>query len=147
MVTEAIIEGYLQPTPVNPPADTGDIAVDLRTWFHSRIRQLADPSAAALIRAMTIAAADNDDSDRLYALLAEPHRQYLLTRLAAAVQQGQLRGDADPEAAVDAIISAILLYTLHRGDPTIHQRAENLINILLGGMTADETVRPSRPSP
>ena len=122
IVTEAVISGYLSVTAV-PPADTGDISADLRTWLHARFGELEDPAAVALIRAMTAAAAEGTDTERIYNRLALPHRQYLLQRLTAASRHGQLRPGADLEAAVDAILGFLLFQTLSRGRPADQRRA------------------------
>ena len=134
VVTEAVISGYLSVADV-PPADTGDISADLRSWLRARCDELEDPAAVALVRAMTAAAAESTDAERIYDRLAVPYRQYLLQRLTAASRQGQLRPGADLEAAVDAILGFVLFQTLSRGKPATHERADGLVDILLEGMT------------
>jgi AcrR family transcriptional regulator len=143
VVTEAVISGYLSVADV-PPADTGDISADLRSWLRARCDELEDPAAVALVRAMTAATAEGTDAERIYDRLAVPHRQYVLQRLTAASRQGQLRPGADLEAAVDAILGFVLFQTLSRGKPATHERAEGLVDILLEGMTSTIGVHAQR---
>lgn len=141
VVTEAVIAGYVG-VEAGPPADTGDIGADMAAWFHAQIDQLTNPAASALTRAMTAATAESANSERIFEQLAEPTRQYLVRRLAAAVRQGELRPDADLVAAADAILSTILLHSLSPADGNAHAHADGLLDILLHGMTRKR--RPSR---
>jgi AcrR family transcriptional regulator len=134
IVTEAVIAGYLG-KPTAAPEDTGNIAVDLGTWLHARLlEQAADPAARALIRAMTAATAEGEDSDRNFRLLAEPARQALLQRLEAAAARGQIRADADLEAAVDVVISILLLHALTPLPRNARARTNGLLGLLLHGL-------------
>ncbi len=135
LVTEAVLAGYLT-VATDQLADTGDIAADLGEWFYARVEQLDNLNAVALVRAMTAAAADGtSDPQRLYDQQTEPHRRNLLQRLSCAVGQGQLRRDADLEAATDAILGTVLLWTLSPARAG-REDADGLIGVLLNGMAA-----------
>ncbi len=136
IVTEAVISGYVTMANV-PPVDTGDIAADLRSWLHARFAELADRAAVSLVRAMTAAAAEGTDTERIYNLLALPAREYLLQRLTAAREQGQLRPGVDLDAVVDTIVGFLLLQALAAGPAVTPARADGLVDILLQGIQPD----------
>jgi AcrR family transcriptional regulator len=144
IVTEAVIAGYLG-KPTAAPEDTGNIAVDLGAWLRARLsEQAADPTARALIRAMTAATAEGEDSDRNFRLLAEPARQALLRRLRSAAARGQIRAAADLEAAVDIAISILLLHALTPLPKNVRARTNGLLDLLLHGLLHDDAPRRNR---
>ncbi len=139
VVAEAVMAGYLS-VASDPPADSGDLAADLGEWLLAQIEAMEDPTALALVRAMIVATAEGStDAERLYAQMAQPHRQYMLRRLAAAARQGQLRADADLDAAVEAIFGALVLRTLARTPANTASSADGLIDIVLNGITAPQS--------
>lgn len=133
VVTEAVMSGYLVVT-YEPLPDTGDIQADLRTWLYERFAELEDPTSVALLRAMTAAAAEVTNSERIYEALAMPTRRFLLERLVAASQQGQLRPDASLIAVVDAIVGTLLLRTLSYGQTSPREGADALLDLVLRGV-------------
>ncbi len=136
VVSEAVVAGYLTTVAVDPPRDTGDLAADLTEWVRVRTTMLGDPGAVALVRAMTAAAADGStDPRRLWNEQTEPQRQEVLGRLRSAIAAGQVRPDADLDAATDAVIGVLLLQALSR-DPRVGVDVpERLIDVLLHGLT------------
>ena len=138
VVAEAVLGGYLVKVG-EPPADTGDTAADLRAWLHERFGRLGDPAAVALVRGLTAAAADSDaDAARLYEQLTGPSRRQLVARLATGVHKGQLRADADLEAAADALIGVLLYRVLARSvDNRARDDADSLIDVLFHGIAVD----------
>ena len=143
VVTEAVMSGYLEVT-YDPLPDTGDIRADLRAWLYERFAELEDATNVALLRAMTAAAAEVTNSERIYEALAMPTRKYLLERLAAAERQGQLRPDAGLVAAVDAIVGTLLLRTLSYGQGSSRESADALLDLVLLGLMNPTVSRRSR---
>ena len=69
---------------------------------------LTDPGVIALLRALAAAACDREsDASRLYDQLTGPMHGHLVQRFVSAAQTGQLRSDADLDAAADAIMGVI----------------------------------------
>ncbi len=141
IVTEAAMSGYVGDPPIQL-ADSGDIAADLRSWLSASVEALADPTSLALVRAMTAAAAEGSDADRIYDQLAMPHRQRLLQRLEHAERAGQLRSGTDLEAAVDALLGFVLYQSLSRSEPAGASRADGLADILINGLTIQKAPEP-----
>ncbi|MEH0554006.1 TetR/AcrR family transcriptional regulator [Streptomyces sp. B21-101] len=134
VVAEAVIAGYLV-AETKPPADSGDVAADLRDWLRGQFDWLGAPSTVALVRGLAAAAAGSaTDAERLYEQLTGPSRQHLTERLAAGVRQGQLRPDADLEAVADAVAGTLLYRALAHGAVTVSTDADRLLDILLTGV-------------
>jgi AcrR family transcriptional regulator len=146
LVADAVLSGHVV-VATDPPADSGDVATDLRVWLREQIHRFGDPATVSLVRGLAAAAADDDaDAARLYEQLTGPSRQRLVRRLAAGVRQGQLRGDADLEAAADALIGALLYRALARTPPPAEHDADGLFDIVFTGMAAPGThnIAPKR---
>jgi AcrR family transcriptional regulator len=134
VVAEAVVEGYVA-TGARVRQETGDVLADLRAWFHEQVTRLTDGHLSTLVRALAAAAADSDvDAARLYDHLTGPAREDLVQRLRGGVENGQLRPDADLEAAADALIGTLLYHVLARRGAVTHQRADGLLEILITGM-------------
>ncbi|MFC8663089.1 TetR/AcrR family transcriptional regulator [Streptomyces sp. NPDC057199] len=133
VVAEAVLSGYLvAETP--PPADSGDVAEDLRLWLRQQFEWLGAPTVTALVRGLTAAAIDSDiDAARLYDHLTGPGRQQLTDRLSAGVRQGQLRPDIDLETVAD-VFAGTMLYHGVTGAPATAPDADRLLGLLLTGM-------------
>jgi AcrR family transcriptional regulator len=124
------------------PADTGDLASDLRGWLRHRQRWLEAPGIMALVHGLVAAAADRSaDAARLYDHLTEPQRQVLVRRLEAARQQGHVRADADTTAVADALLGVLLYRTLARGSEASSDD-NGVVEALLYGIVA----RPPSPA-
>ncbi|WP_405536261.1 TetR/AcrR family transcriptional regulator [Streptomyces sp. NBC_00075] len=137
MVGEAVIQGYLSTTTdgTASPLDTGDIDHDLRTWLHITATAMADPEYGALVRALTVASAENPaDAESLYRQLAGPGQKALVHRLQTAVQSGQIRPDADLEAVADAFMGTLLHQILLGGSGVSGRRVEGLLDVVMAGL-------------
>ncbi|MFE2999070.1 TetR/AcrR family transcriptional regulator [Nocardia sp. NPDC059246] len=136
VVAEAALSGYLTGSAA-PPPDTGDFEADLRNWVIALTQRLDNPADAALFRGWAAAAADSDtNTRRLYDQLSGPNRQQLIHRLEAAVAAGQLRADADLEAAADVLIGTMLYQVLARHPQAAPQSSlDGFLDIFLVGLT------------
>lgn len=138
IVADAVLSGVLS-NGADWRADAADAPADLRGWLHAAAAGLARPSSITVMRALAAAAAESDeDATRLYAALNEPSRRSLLARLRAGVERGEIRADADLEAAADALLGAMLYRVLARRDVAIDDVA-SLADVMLGGLETRRT--------
>ncbi|MGO9930061.1 MAG: TetR/AcrR family transcriptional regulator [Mycobacterium sp.] len=136
LVAEAVLEAY-GGTGSFPVAATGDIHADLRSWLNEHADFLAQPPNAALVQALIAAAAANSaDGTALYLQLSAPQHAGLMARLRQAVEDGQVRADADLDAVAVALIGALLLQALTQPgvgeDPKV--RFDGLLDAMLSGI-------------
>ncbi|MCV7379355.1 TetR/AcrR family transcriptional regulator [Mycobacterium alsense] len=136
LVAEAVLEAY-GGSGSFPVAETGDIRADLRSWLDEHADFLAEPANAALIRALVAAAAASPaDGAALYRQLSAPQHAGLTTRLRQAVEDGQLRADADLDAVAGALIGTLLLQALtQHGAADPGARYDGLLDAMLVGIT------------
>jgi AcrR family transcriptional regulator len=114
LVADAVLDAYGGDGSFDVP-DTGDIRADMQSWLAEHAEFIADPSNAALIRALIAAAASNpSDSSALYERLSAPQHAGLMTRLRHAAERAELRADADFDAIAKTLIGALLLDVLTR---------------------------------
>ena len=114
LVADAVVDAYGRGGSFGVP-DTTDIRADLQSWLIEHAEFIADPSNAALIRALIAAAASNpSDNNALYERLSAPQHAGLMTRLRHAAQKGELRPEADLDAIAKALIGTLLLEVLTR---------------------------------
>lgn len=134
LVGEAVLAAY-GGSGSFPVTDTGDIRADLRSWLDEHAEFLGDTANAALIRALVAAAAANSgDGVALYQQLSAPQHDGVMARLRLAVEQGQVRADADLDAVADALIGTLLLRAMTHvgGSPSF----DGLVDALLTGCAA-----------
>jgi AcrR family transcriptional regulator len=132
LVAEAVLSAYRSASTADLP-DSGDLAADLRSWLSGYTAFLATPDNAALVRALAAAAADDlQDGETLYRQLTGPQHEAIRERFRRGVQAGQVRADADLEAAAEAVIGVTLYRMLTPGDPD--RRFDGLIDVLIAGI-------------
>ena len=86
LVADAVLDAYGRGGSFGVP-DTGEIRADLHSWLVEHADFIAEPSNAALIRALIAAAASNpSDNSALYERLSAPQHAGLTSRLRNAVQ-------------------------------------------------------------
>ncbi|OBH63405.1 TetR/AcrR family transcriptional regulator [Mycobacterium sp. E2479] len=136
LVAEAVMQAYAQADFTLP--DTGDTVEDLRTWMHESAALSAAPENIALVRALAAAAAEDlRDRDTLYQQLTSRFHAAVTQRLHTGISLGQIRADADIEAAADALIGATL-YRMLSVTSTVGEamgRYDGLIDTLMGGLS------------
>lgn len=138
IVAAAVLGGHLS-TGFDERADVSASPAasgDLRAWLHAAALGLSDATNVTIVRALAAAAAESEeDASRLYAAFTEPGRRQLVALLHAGVERGDLRGDADLEAAADAIQGAVLYTALARRPPQV-EHLDSLADVLLAGLAA-----------
>ncbi len=135
LVAEAVLDAYGRGGSFGVP-DTGDIRADLQSWLAEHAEFIANPSNAALIRALIAAAASNpSDNNALYERLSAPQHAGLMTRLRRAAVKGELRPEADLDAIAKALIGTLLLEVLTRtaADGAPATRYDGLLDAILQG--------------
>lgn len=112
LVAEAVLEAYGRSGSF-ALAETGDVRADLKAWLREHADFLAEPTNAALVRALIAAAAARPaDGDDLYQQLSAPQLAGLMTRLRRAVQGGELSAGADLNAIAHALVGTMLFRAL-----------------------------------
>ncbi|OBA64767.1 TetR family transcriptional regulator [Mycobacterium sp. 1100029.7] len=130
LVAEAVLATY-GGSGSFPVAETGDLRADLLTWLDEHSEFLAEPSNAALVRALVAAAAARPgDGEDLYRQLSAPQLAGLTTRLRTAVEAGELRADADIDAVATALVGTMLFHALTQ----VSHRFDGLVGALLDGV-------------
>ncbi|MFD7131143.1 TetR/AcrR family transcriptional regulator [Streptomyces sp. NPDC059894] len=110
-------------------------AEQLTALYNGFASMAGDPHSAALVLALTAAAAENpDDAESLY----RHHTKVLHEAIANCVRRGMRGGefgaDGEPDSVADALIGSVL-YGLLTGPGTFSpERGEGLLAILLAGL-------------
>ena len=134
LVADCLLEGYVLPATSIGVPDTGDIRRDLGDWLRAFAEGLDHPQNAALIRACTAAAADNDEvAAKFYENATAATETALTERLHAAELAGQLKKDAPAVAVAEALIGAMLFQLLTRQRATV-AFTEGLTEAVLAGI-------------
>ncbi|OBH83735.1 TetR family transcriptional regulator [Mycobacterium scrofulaceum] len=135
LVAEAVMQAYDQTD--FPLPDTGDTVEDLRTWLRAYAEIGSAAENVALIRALAAAAAEDlSDRDALYRQLTSRFHDAVADRLRVGISKGQIRPDADVEAAADALIGATL-YRMLSVTTSVQETTERyygLIDTLMCGI-------------
>jgi AcrR family transcriptional regulator len=136
LVADAVLDAYGGDGSFDVP-DTGDVRADVQSWLIEHAEFIADPSNAALIRALIAAAASNPlDSSALYVRLSAPQHAGLMTRLRHAAERAELRADADLDAIATALIGTLLLRVLtYTTSDEPGTRFDGLLDTLLTGVS------------
>jgi AcrR family transcriptional regulator len=133
LVAEAVLEAYGRSGSF-PVAHTGVVRTDLRAWLTEHAEFLAEPSNAALVRALVAAAAARPgDGEDLYQQLSAPQLAGLTTRLRQAVEDGELRAGADIDAIAQALVGSLLFHALT--GPAAGGRFDGLVDALFDGVS------------
>jgi len=114
--------------------DSGDVAADLRAWLRESYERLSAQPAAALFRALAVAASkDTAIAERLDRQLGAPLRAALEALVARGVDSGQFRNDISADAAADIMVGTMMnsIITRRTFSPT---RADDVANLILGGL-------------
>ncbi|WP_239645674.1 TetR/AcrR family transcriptional regulator [Mycobacterium sp. UM_CSW] len=136
LVAEAVMRAYDQTDFTLP--DTGDTVEDLRTWMRAYAEIGSAAENVALVRALAAAAAENpSDRDTLYRQLTSRFHDAVSRRLRVGISMGQIRGDADVEAATDALIGATLyrMLSVTTSAQETTERYYGLIDTLMRGIS------------
>ncbi|MEV0735101.1 TetR/AcrR family transcriptional regulator [Streptomyces sp. NPDC050549] len=140
LVGDAVLHSFLASVPGTrlPGRQTTDgAAQQLTAWFGAYATSVGDPRHAAMILALTAAAAESPhDAESLYRHHTRAQYEAVVSCLRAGVASGEFRADADLEAVADALIGSVLYQLLTRTSDASPHRTEHLLVILLAGLRA-----------
>lgn len=126
-----------------PEPRPGEIVPILVAWFRSHARSVTDPENAALILALTAAAAESPhDAESLYRANTREQHGAIAELLRAGVAGGELRADTDVDAIVGALIGASLYLLLTGRSAEAPEQAEGIVRALLDGIRSPKGGRP-----
>lgn len=132
---EALLEGSVPGADVAVPF-TDDLGADLRAWFSAMSVSLGDAEGVAVARALiAVTAADAELGLALNERLAAPIREWVSSRLAAAVEAGEVRADADAGVIADQFV-AMSSYAALLGRPLSTEQVDVTVRVLLRGIAA-----------
>lgn len=132
---EALLEGSVPGADVAVPF-TDDLGADLRAWFSAMSVSLGDAEGVAVARALiAVTAADAELGLALNERLAAPIREWVSSRLAAAVEAGEVRADADAGVIADQFV-AMSSYAALLGRPLPAEQVDATVRVLLRGIAA-----------
>ncbi|MET7507331.1 TetR/AcrR family transcriptional regulator [Streptomyces albidoflavus] len=138
LVADAVLHSFLASVPGAPapgPHATG--SQGLADWFRAYAASVGDPHHAAMVLALTAAAAESPHAaESLYRQHTRAQHESLVGHLRAGVASGEFRADADLEAVADALIGSVLYQLLTRTEQAAPARAEHLLQLLLAGLRA-----------
>jgi AcrR family transcriptional regulator len=132
IVAEATLSGAITIEPMQFP-DTGDLAVDLRTWIRAVVATPLSPEVSALALAMTAATtADPQIGVELYSRFTGRDRSIVLARLRSAFADN---GETCPvfEPIVDSLFGLLLFRLVTRAQPDLGY-ADALTDFVLAGL-------------
>ncbi len=132
---EALLEGSVPGADVAVPF-TDDLGADLRAWFSAMSVSLGDAEGVAVARALiAVTAADAELGLALNERLAAPIREWVSSRLTAAVEVGEVRADADAGVIADQFV-AMSSYAALLGRPLSAEQVDATVRVLLRGIAA-----------
>lgn len=132
---EALLEGSVPGADVAVPF-TDDLGADLRAWFSAMSVSLGDAEGVAVARALiAVTAADAELGLALNERLAAPIREWVSSRLAAAVEAGEVRADADAGVIADQFV-AMSSYAALLGRQLSAEQVDATVRVLLRGIAA-----------
>ncbi|MFJ3671553.1 TetR/AcrR family transcriptional regulator [Streptomyces sp. NPDC090106] len=118
-----------------PAAAPQHVAEAISTWFCRTADAAADPDHAALILALTAAAAESPmDAESLYLHHTRDQHIALADLMRTAVSSGEFRAGTDVDAVVDALFGSLLYLLLTCRGETAPKRAAGLVRVLLDGL-------------
>ncbi|MEV6164871.1 helix-turn-helix domain-containing protein [Streptomyces sp. NPDC052052] len=141
LVGDVTRRAYLATAPGGeiPTAAPQRVAEAVGTWFRRHAEAVADPHNAALVLALTAAAAESPrDAESLYRHHTRDQHQALADLMRKGVESGEFRADADVDAVVDALFGSTLYLLLTGSGGAAPGRAEGLVRALLDGLRASD---------
>ena len=112
--SELISEAWGRVAPSNHVSQTAELQHDLVAVFLA-VRDVVDSSTMRRsLPALLVAAQRDPVISSLHARFVQDRRQPIVERLRAAIDDGQIRGDADPELLVDLLSGPIFYRQLLR---------------------------------
>lgn len=132
--SELISEAWAQVAPSNWVSHTEDLADDLVELFVS-VRDVVESSTMRRsLPALLMAAQRDPVISTLHARFVEDRRAPIVERLEAAIAEGQISSDADPDLLVDLLSGPIFYRQLLRRTRTSDSDVRSLVSTVLAAV-------------
>lgn len=135
--SELISEAWARVAPSNRMPHTGDLADDLVGLFVA-VRDVAESSTMRRSLPTLLVAAQRDPViSELSAQFVQDRRAPIVERIEAAIAEGQISRDADPELLVDLLSGSIFYRQLLRKRRTSDADVRAIVSLVLASVRAD----------
>ena len=114
--------------------DTGSVRDDLTAVVRGLLRFYSGPSGRVFAQLVGEAQADPLILQELRANLVDTRREVFRTIWERGVARGELRGDADPDAAIDLLIGPALYRLMMGHAPLTDDAADELVDVAIRGL-------------
>lgn len=129
----AACEAFTPPAP--EPPRTGSLRGDLVALGTSIAAKLQGAGTAQLLPTMLAAATTHPEVREALATFFSSRRSPTADAVREAVERGEVRPGLDPEVVADLLVGAIVHRTVVRNGSVGPARVEQLVDVLLGGVT------------
>ncbi|GAA1444255.1 TetR/AcrR family transcriptional regulator [Leifsonia poae] len=128
LVAECILRGYVV-TPGIDILETGSVRDDIAAWLEAFAAGSRSPGGAALIRAGTAAAAEDEEVAARYAEVTKKTEDALVERLETGIAAGQLPAETPAATLAEALVGALLFKVVARQEIS-PQFISDLLNLV-----------------
>lgn len=118
----------------SPDPDTGSARDDLTAVVRGLLRFYTGPSGRVFAQLVGEAQTDPLIQQELRANLVDTRRELFRTIWERGVARGELRGDADPDAALDLLIGPALYRLMMGHAPLTDEAADALVDVAIRGL-------------
>jgi AcrR family transcriptional regulator len=118
--------------------DTGSARDDLTAVVRGLLRFYTGPSGRVFAQLVGEAQSDPQIQQELRANLVDTRRELFRTIWDRGVARGELRGDADPDAALDLLIGPALYRLMMGHAPLTDAAADALVDVAIRGLALSE---------
>ncbi|UDY35631.1 TetR/AcrR family transcriptional regulator [Dermatobacter hominis] len=115
------------------PPDTGSVRTDLIQLVLRLKSVLLDSDSGAMLPAMLSAARENPEVREALERFTSARRSPTVQVIRRGVERGEIRADVEPELLADMLVGAVIYRLLMRNGTIGDRRAEELVDLVLGG--------------
>ena len=118
------------------PPDTGSARTDLIQLVLRLKSVLLDSDSGAMLPAMLSAARENPEVREALERFTSARRSPTVQVIRRGIERGEIRADVEPELLADMLVGAVIYRLLMRNGTIGDRRAEELVDLVLGGAGA-----------
>ena len=118
------------------PPDTGSARSDLIQLVLRLKSVLLDSDSGAMLPAMLSAARENPEVREALERFTSARRSPTVQVIRRGIERGEIRADVEPELLADMLVGAVIYRLLMRNGTIGDRRAEELVDLVLGGARA-----------
>jgi AcrR family transcriptional regulator len=133
VVIDALLQRSTRETPF---ADSGDARRDLRNHMRGVVRVFDSPTGALIRELVAESQVDPSIAREFVERFWQPRRDLSTAFLCQAIERGQVRGDIDVEAALDAIYSPLWTRLLIGHGPINLRLVDDVLAVVWPGLSA-----------